>query len=285
LRLLVDFGEVILLSGVPAVSSGWFHARRFVLAPRSHSFLGDLMISSGQTPNDVLRSLPESDFELLRPHCRIIELINGAVLVEAGAPLLQIYFPHSGVISKVIGLAEGVSIDVAMVGRDSVFGVSVALYGQLSPIAGIVRFPGTASAIDIGHFRAVCAQSEPLRAALMQRQWYHIVQAERTAACNAAHSVEARLCRRLLMMRDLAGSDKLPLTQDILAQMLGVQRNSISLVAIELQQAGLLRYSRGHLQIVDVDGLIERSCECYEQGRPHHAVASAAGDAPRVLRA
>jgi hypothetical protein len=114
----------------------------------------------------------------------------------------------------------------------------------------------------------------------MQRQWVYIMQAERTAACNAAHSVEARLCRRLLMMRDLTRSDKLPLTQDILAQMLGVQRNSISLVAIELQNAGLLRYSRGHLEITDVDGLIERCCECYESWPQHNGIASGADNAP-----
>ncbi|WP_366558604.1 Crp/Fnr family transcriptional regulator [Rhodopseudomonas sp.] len=228
----------------------------------------------------MLTSLPEADFELLRPHCRTVELVNGDILVEAGAPLLQIYFPHSAVISKIVSLAGGESIEVAMIGREGVFGGSAAHYGELSPTAGIVRFPGAASVIDVGHFRAACAQSEPLRAALMQRQWQHIVQAERTAACNAAHSVEARLCRRLLMLRDLARCDELPLTQDILAQMLGVQRNSISLVAIELQQAGLLRYSRGHLEITDVDGLIERSCECYERAQPHGGGPSGTGDAP-----
>jgi CRP-like cAMP-binding protein len=222
------------------------------------------MASFRQSPNDFLAMLPGSDFELLRPHLRPIELVLGDTLVEAGGRLLMIYFPHSGIISKVVHLAGGEAIEVAMIGREGVFGGSAALYGMLSPTAGIVRFPGMASTIDVAHFRAIAEHSEGLRAAMMQRQWHHIVEAEQSAACNASHSIEARLSRRLLMARDLSGSNKLPLTQEILAQMLGVQRNSISLIANALQLLGLIRYSRGHLEIIDVEGLIAHSCECYQ---------------------
>jgi CRP-like cAMP-binding protein len=221
------------------------------------------MASFRQSPNDFLAALAEPDFELLRPHLRTIELVLGDILVEAGGQVARICFPHSGIISKVVSLAGGEAIDVAMIGREGVFAGLAALHGGMSPTAGIVRFPGAASTVDAAHFRAVAEQSEGFRAALMQRQWLQAVEAERTAACNACHGIEARLSRRLLMARELAHSNELPLTQEILAQMLGVQRNSISLIANTLQSRGLIRYSRGHLEITDVEGLIELSCECY----------------------
>ncbi len=229
------------------------------------------MGSFRQSPNGFLAALPEADFELLRPQLRAVPLNLGERLIETGAPLRQVYFPHSGVISKLVLLDGGESIEVALIGRDCVFGGSASIYASVSPTSGIVRYPGNASIIDVPHFLAALENSAALRAALMERQWLHIVQAERTAACNAAHSIEQRLCRRLLMVRDLASGDKLPLTQDIIAQMLGVQRNSVSLIAIELQTAGLIRYSRGQLEIVCVDGLRERACGCYEHHHYHAA--------------
>jgi CRP-like cAMP-binding protein len=239
------------------------------------------MASFRQSPNDFLAALPDADFGRLRPHLRTVELVLGDTLVEAGGRLLLIYFPHSGIISKVVQLAGGEAIDVAMIGRADLFGGSAALFGTQSPTAGIVRFPGLASTIDVAHFRAVVEASEALRGALMQRQWQQIVEAEQSAACNASHSIEARLCRRLLTARELSGSSKLPLTQEILGQMLGVQRNSISLVANALQQRGLIRYSRGQLEITDVEGLTAHSCECYQSDAGHIAeLDSDAGVAP-----
>ncbi|MDF3814113.1 MULTISPECIES: Crp/Fnr family transcriptional regulator [Rhodopseudomonas] len=242
------------------------------------------MASFRQSPNDLLASLPEATFEQLGAACRTVDLVLSDILVEAGAQLRLIYFPHSGVISKLVSLAQGDSVEVGMIGREGVFGAAAGDERELSRTTGIVRFPGTASVIEVERFQAICAQSEPLRAALMQCQWRYLMQAERTAACNAAHSIEARFCRQLLMFRARARSDKLPLTQDVVAQMLGVQRNSISLVAIALQQAGLLRYSRGHLEILDVDGLTERSCTCYQPVEPDHGALLGAGVTSRIQR-
>jgi CRP-like cAMP-binding protein len=123
--------------------------------------------------------------------------------------------------------------------------------------------------IDVAEFRVVAEQSAALRSALMLDQWLHTIKAEQTAACNASHGVEARLCRRLLQSRELSGSDRLPLTQDAMAQMLAVQRNTISLVAHALQHAGVIRYSRGRLEITNIQDLIHRSCECYEADHSH----------------
>jgi CRP-like cAMP-binding protein len=227
------------------------------------------MTTTARSLNELLAALPVGDFDLIRGHLRTVDLVFGDVLVASGAPLKQVYFPHSGIISSMVALGQGETIEVAMIGRDGVFGGAAALYGAVSPTAAIVRYSGTASAIDVAEFRTVAEQSAALRAALMRYQWLHTIQTEQTAACNASHSVEARLCRRLLQSRELSGSDRLPLTQDAMAQMLAVQRNTISLVAHALQHAGVIRYSRGRLEITNIEDLIHRSCECYEADHSH----------------
>jgi len=240
------------------------------------------MGSFRQSQNDVLAALAEATFERLRPHLRPITLAAGQMLGQAGMPPAQVIFPHSGIIAKVLTLSGGESIEVAMIGRDGLFGAWGALHNLAPPTSAVVRFPGTGAAIDAAHFRGLYEDSAELRAALMRRQRIDIVMAEQTAACNAAHAITARLCRRLLTMRDLAGSDDLPLTQETLAQMLGVRRNSISLVAIELQRTGLVRYSRGRIRILQPDGLIRLSCECYQVDLAQRRAAVAVDDDPRI---
>ncbi|ABD90285.1 Crp/Fnr family transcriptional regulator [Rhodopseudomonas palustris] len=222
------------------------------------------MGSVNQSPNEFLAALPLDDFELLLPYLRSVDLKLGEVLVEAGTLLTKVYFPHSGIISKIISFAEGEKIDVAMIGREGVFGGSSTLGGAISSMGGVVRFPGRASMIYAAHFHKVMNRSPRLRAALQHAQRAQAMQSEQIAACNASHGVQARLCWRLLLARDLARSDILQLTQDSLAHMLGVQRNSVSAVAITLQRAGILRYSRGLLTIVDPAGLKARACECHQ---------------------
>jgi CRP-like cAMP-binding protein len=213
--------------------------------------------------NQLLQALPPAEFEALRPRLGIVELVSQAVLVETGAPLSHVYLPHSGAISLMVGLSQGQKIEVAMVGRDSIFGGAAALDGGISLSDAVVRLPGTASVLDAADFRAIAGQSVAFRAALMRHERALVAQAQQSAACNAAHAVEARLSRWLLRARDLCGSGTLPLTQEYLPQMLGVQHNAVSIVAQALQQAGIIRYSRGHIEIRDADGLKETSCECY----------------------
>ncbi|WP_322517633.1 Crp/Fnr family transcriptional regulator [Rhodopseudomonas palustris] len=220
------------------------------------------MMTSRQSPNDLLAALPSAEFELLRPYLRPVVLDFGQVLIEAGAPVRLVMFPHSGIVSTLARLQRGETIEVGVIGRDSVVGGAAALYGAPSSTAAIVRFCGAASAIEVGHFRTIVELSPALREALLLDQSSRAIKAEQTAACNAAHTAEARLCRRLLQSREMAGSDTMLLSQDLMAQMLGVKRNTISLIAHGLQQKGLIRYSRGRMAITDVDGLIRRSCEC-----------------------
>ncbi len=220
------------------------------------------MLTSRQSLNDLLAELPSRDWDLLRPHLRVIELNFGPALIEAGLPVKQVIFPHGGIVATMEILSRGESIETGMIGRGGVVGSGAAFYDVPSPSAAVVRFPGPASAIEAGQFRSLMGISAALRDVVMRDLWTRSVKAEQTAACNAAHSAEQRLCRRLLHSRTLSGSDTMLLSQDLMAQMLGVKRNTISLIAHALQQKGVIRYSRGRMAIIDVDALASRSCEC-----------------------
>ena len=221
------------------------------------------MVSAPHSSNRLLASLSPEDFELLRPHLQFIELVQGSVLVEAGGQIDRVYFPHSGIISLVVRLEMGATVEVAMVGSDGLFGAFSALDGKISLNTVIVQLAGNASALDAAHLRAAADQSASFRAMLMRHEQVIFAQAVQSAACNASHTVQSRLSRWLLRARDLSGSDTLSFTQEFLAQMLGTRRNSVSIVANTLQQAGIIRYRRGRIEITNVDGLMESSCECY----------------------
>lgn len=211
-----------------------------------------------------------ADFEALRPHLQFSDLVRETVLVEAGAPLTHVYLPQSGVISLRISLSEGQTVEVAMVGRDSVFGAAAGFASGVALTDAVVLLPGKTCIVDAARVRAAADRSASFRTLLARHEQALFTQAQQSAACNASHPVEARLARWLLHMSDRTGSASLPLTQEILAQMIGVQRNAVSLVANALQKAGILRYSRGHLEITNVEGLRETSCECYQTVRGQH---------------
>jgi CRP-like cAMP-binding protein len=221
------------------------------------------MDSPPRSPNGFLSSLSAEDFELVRPHLRTADLVPEMVLVEVGETLKRAYLPHKGVISLVVKLARGEHVQTAMIGRDSIFGSLSAFGDAVALNSAVVLVPGTASTLDLDRLRAAAEQSATFRATLMRHALAIYTQVQQTAGCNAAHTVESRLARCLLQTRDLSGSDKLVLTQESMAQMIGARRNSVSLVANTLQQANFIHYSRGHIEIINLEGLSKTSCECY----------------------
>jgi CRP-like cAMP-binding protein len=223
-----------------------------------------------QSSNELLASLPAADMQLLRPHLRPVELVHEAILARTGDAIDHVYFPHSGVISLVVRLAGGQTVEAAMVGRDSVFGAGAALDGAVAMNDAVVQLPGAASVLDLASLRKAAEQSLPFRTTLIRHEQALFAQAQQSAACNASHTVETRLSRWLLRARDLSHSDTLALTQEFLAQMLGVQRTSVSAVANALQHAGMIRYRRGRIDIVDLDAVREGSCECYQTVKAHY---------------
>jgi CRP-like cAMP-binding protein len=219
--------------------------------------------SAARSHNGFLSSLTADDFELIRPHLRTVELTQESVLVEVDEALKRAYLPHRGVISLVVKLAKGENVQIAMIGRDSIFGTFSALGDPTAMNSAVVLVPGVASTLDVDRLRAAADQSATLRATLVRHGLAVYAQIQQTAGCNAAHTVESRLARCLLHTRDLAGSNNLVLTQESMAQMIGARRNSVSLVANTLQQAKFIHYSRGRIEITDLDGLSKTSCECY----------------------
>ena len=217
--------------------------------------------------NHLLDSLSPSDRALIPSRLKVVELTQETVLFEVGSEINTVYFPHSGVVSLVVPLASGEMIESAMVGRDGLVGGASALGTRASLFKAIVQIAGSASVLDADRLSSAAEKSAMLRATLCRHEQVVLAQAQQSAACNASHTVEARLSRWLLRCRDLQASDDLNLTQEFLGQMLGVRRTSVSVVAHTLQELGLIRYSRGHIRILDLAGLRKAACECYESVR------------------
>lgn len=214
-------------------------------------------------PNQLLQALAAAELEALRPRLKSFDMVRDAVLVEAGRALTHVYFPHSGAISIAVRLSEGKPVEVAMIGCDSAVGVAEALGDGVSLTDAVVLFPGTASIIEIADLRTAVAQSTAFRNLLGRHVLALFAQAQQSGACNASHSVEARMARWLLRARDLWDGETLPMTQELLARMLGVQRNAISIVAHALQEVGVISYSRGQIEILNRDALQAIACECH----------------------
>jgi len=229
------------------------------------------MPSNQRPPNRLLQALSAADFDAIRPHLQIVELTREFMLVEAGAELTQIYLPHSGVISMVVSLSEGQVVEVAMVGRDGIVGAEEALGDGIALTDAVVLCPGTASVLSVAQLRQLAGQSVTFRDLLARHAQALLAQVQQSVACNASHSVEERLSRWLLRARDLWDGETLPMTQELLARMIGVQRNAVSIVAHALQQADVLSYSRGQIEITDLKALKETACECYHIVRTRQA--------------
>jgi CRP-like cAMP-binding protein len=220
--------------------------------------------------NLILASLSDEISRALSAHLKPVEFKFGEVLTEAGAPIKNVYFPHTGIISLVVELKVGEMVETAMVGRDGVVSAASALDGKISLNKGIVQLAGNGVAISANRLAEIADQFRQFRSLLIRHEQVLFAQAQQSAACNASHLIEARMCRWLLRLRDLAASDSLMITQEFLAQMLGVRRTSVSLVASTLQKAGLIQYKRGHVSILDVVGLREATCECYDVVNAHY---------------
>ncbi|WP_229200288.1 Crp/Fnr family transcriptional regulator [Bradyrhizobium acaciae] len=227
------------------------------------------MTAVTRPPNRLLQALPSTEYAQLHPHLETVDLTKETALADAGTPVQRVYFPHSGVVSMMVNLTDGQSVEIATIGRDGVVGGSAAL-NERPPLAdAIVVVPGTASMLRAEDFREAANRSADFRALVALYEQALMAQTQQSVACNVSHPVEARLSRWLLRARDLCGSEALPLTQEMLAQMIGVRRNAVSIVAHGFQQAGILRYSRGQIEITDIDGLRKAACECYATVKAH----------------
>jgi CRP-like cAMP-binding protein len=219
--------------------------------------------------NQLLRLLSPEALALIVPKLKTVPITLGQVLGHPQQDIQNVYFPHSGIISYVVEMTDGNMVETGMVGHDGVAGAIQALDDPLSPNKIMVQAPGTASIIDVDELRRAVAESTPLRVMLARHEQFFIAQVQQSVGCNASHLVEPRMCRWLSRMYDLIGPE-MPLTQEFLGQMMGVRRTSVSLVAGQLQEVGLIKYRRGHVSITDPERLRGASCECYAAVNSHY---------------
>jgi hypothetical protein len=201
----------------------------------------------------------------------------GDVIAETGSSVTRVYFPHSGAISLVVEVAVDQMIETAKVGRDGAVNAACALDGKISFNKAIVQVAGAASVIAVDQLRAIADDVKSIRAALIHNEQLLFAQSQQSVACNAAHTLEARVCRWLLRTCDLADGNELFITQELFAQMVGVRRPSLSLTANELQKAGYIKYARGRIRILDRAGLERLTCKCYRKVRDLYDPSAASG--------
>lgn len=222
------------------------------------------------TANLLLASLPQSDIALLLPHLRRVEVKQHQILFETGDKVPIAYFPLTSIVSLVVLLSSGQSVEAAMVGHDGIVSATSALDRGYAMNRGIIQLGGEAMVCNALELKAAARQSDTLMSVLLRHEQALFAQAQQSTACIANHVVEARLCRWLLRARDLARSDTLSFTQEYLAEMLGVRRTSVTVVAHTLQKAGFIKYSRGKIQLLNLEGVQDGACECYETVKSHY---------------
>ena len=213
--------------------------------------------------NGLLAALPADVYERLRPDLELARLTLGKVIYEANDTLSHVYFPTSAIVSMLYTMENGQTAEMGVVGRDGVVGIAVFMGGDTTPNRAVVQFAGEAYRVELKHFREEFRRVGELHRLLLLYTQALLTQMSQTAVCNRLHSVEQQLCRCLLLSHDRLESDELYITQELIANLLGVRREGVSVAAHRLQQAGLIRYKRGHITIVDRLGLESNACECY----------------------
>ena len=219
--------------------------------------------------NFILNRLEPAILAEIEPHLMTVEIRHQEVLAETHQRIEKVYFPHSGIISCVVELVGGGAIETGMIGNDGEFGASQALDDKVSLNHVVMQVTGKASVISSDRIRIVANELPSFRGLLIKYEQFFVSQVQQTAACNAVHSIQARTCKWLLRMHELAGPD-LELTQEFLAQMMGVRRTSVTEVAGDLQKSGMITYRRGHIHIVDLEQVRAWACECDGDIRSHY---------------
>lgn len=213
--------------------------------------------------NLLLAALRPEDRSELEPHLHPVTWRLNELVFDVGDRPKLAYFPLDAIISLVVGLSNGEFVEAAMVGRDGVVSGASVLGAEISVNRAVVQIPGNGLCCDLKVLKRIALQSEPLLALLARHEQTVQVQSQQSAACNATHHVGARLARWLLRANDLTESKTLPFTQEFLAEMMGVRRTSVTVVAHSLQKAGVIRTTRGKIEITDLNGLQNTACECY----------------------
>ena len=220
-------------------------------------------MSHSPIENRILAALPSLDREQMLAHLEPFSLNHSEVLYETGDPMQYVYFVNSGMVSMVSTTEEGNTLEVGIIGYEGVVGFVVFLGAEATRYRFVVQGTGDALRMTADKFKAACEQRSSLRGLILGYTQARMTQITQAAICNHFHSIESRLCRWLLESLSCMKSNELELTQDFLAMMLGTHRPSITIAAGILQSAGMIRYNRGHITVLNRRALEEASCECY----------------------
>ncbi len=232
--------------------------------------------------NRLLASLPPNEQAVLDLQLKPVELVRGTILETLGEPTEYVHFPCSGALASLLQtMQDGASVEVAAIGSDGMIGSMAALGSGVALAQAVVQLPGVFMRMPVAAFGAAMQAHPTLREKVVRYNEMIVAQMQQSIACNALHDVESRLCRWLLQTQDRTGADVLPFTQEVLGQMLGVRRTTITLVARMLQTADMIRWSRGKVEILDRQALERASCECYAASRERmDRLLAGDGDSP-----
>lgn len=238
-------------------------ARKVPMAPISH---GDASLSQTQETkwNGLLAAMPPAEMKRWLPLLELVDMPLGHVLYESGSIEDYVYFPTSSIVSLLYVMKNGDSAEIAVTGNDGVVGISLFMGGNTTPSRAVVQSAGRGFRMKAQFMKDEFANSVPVSHLLLRYTQALITQISQTAVCNRHHTLNEQLCRWLLLSLDRLPGNELVMTQELIANMLGVRREGVTEGALRLQKAGLIRYTRGRITVLDRKGLEQRSCECYQ---------------------
>ncbi len=213
--------------------------------------------------NKLLAALPEAEWERWLPQLEWVDMPLGQVLCESGRTISHVYFPSNSIVSLLYVMESGASAEIAVVGNEGIVGISLFMGGESTPSRTVVQSAGEGFRLRARVIKEEFDRSGPVLRLLLRYTQALISQMAQTAVCNRHHSLDQQLCRWLLLSLDRLSGNELVMTQELIANMLGVRREGVTEGALKLQKAGLIQYSRGHITVLNRQGLEERTCECY----------------------
>ena len=213
--------------------------------------------------NDLMASMPADEWSRIAPDLEVVELPLGKVLYESGGSMSHVYFPSTAIVSLLYVMEDGASAEIAVVGHEGVVGISLFMGGETTPSRAVVQSAGWGYRLRARSIKDEFNRSGPLMHVLLRYTQALITQMAQTAVCNRHHSLDQQLCRWLLLSLDRLSGNELVMTQELIANMLGVRREGVTEAALKLQRLGMISYARGHINVLDRPALEARVCECY----------------------
>ena len=213
--------------------------------------------------NQLLAALPDAELARWQLQLEAVDMPLGTVIYESGTTLTHVYFPTTSIVSLLYVMEDGASAEIAVVGHEGVIGISLFMGGDSTPSRAVVQSAGQGFRLNATAMKAEFDRAGPVLHLLLRYTQALITQMSQTAVCNRHHSLDQQLCRWLLLSLDRLHGSELVMTQELIANMLGVRREGVTEAALKLQKAGMIRYARGRITVLDRKAVEERACECY----------------------